>query len=267
MSDLSAIEKRKLEKALAMGDGYVLNFSNTTFAEYFLDVVGIDIYDDKYHRGSGSKANRMRAFWEKEGNYLVWKVLDPIFSNWDDFVVYGLERPSPECLRIIERLRNSSPVSDLAALAAPADADESFDAVARHVREAIERNEPEAALDRLHTFLVKYIRALCSRHGITTPRDKPLHSLMGEYVKALRTEGTIESEITERILKSTISVMEALNHVRNEHSLAHDNRMLNHEESLLIFSHVASMVRFIEGVENGDATGQEDSQRADDIPF
>ena len=47
MSDLTAIEKRKLERALGMGSGYVLDFSNRTFAEFFLDNFGIDIYDDK----------------------------------------------------------------------------------------------------------------------------------------------------------------------------------------------------------------------------
>jgi len=57
VSDLTAIEKRKLERALGMGSGYVLNFSNRTFAEFFLDSFGIDIYEKKYGYGSGSKSN------------------------------------------------------------------------------------------------------------------------------------------------------------------------------------------------------------------
>src|SRR6185503_2321776 len=74
VSDLSAIEKSKLERALGMSSGYVLNFSNKTFAEFFVDGFGIDIYDKKYDYGSGSKANRMRAFWNQESNYLVGRV-------------------------------------------------------------------------------------------------------------------------------------------------------------------------------------------------
>ncbi len=35
MSDLSSIEKRKLERLLGMGSGYVLNFSDRTFSEFF----------------------------------------------------------------------------------------------------------------------------------------------------------------------------------------------------------------------------------------
>jgi len=62
MSDLTGIEKLKLECALDMGGGYVLGFSNRTFGEFFLDFFGIDIWDARYDYASGSKANRMRAF-------------------------------------------------------------------------------------------------------------------------------------------------------------------------------------------------------------
>ena len=37
MSDLSGSERRKLEKLLGMGGGYVLNFSDRTFGDFFDD--------------------------------------------------------------------------------------------------------------------------------------------------------------------------------------------------------------------------------------
>ena len=71
MSDLTSMEKLKLEKLLDMRSGYVLDFSNRTFQEFILDNSGLDIYDTKYEHASGSKANRLRAFWRKESNYVV----------------------------------------------------------------------------------------------------------------------------------------------------------------------------------------------------
>jgi hypothetical protein len=68
-------------------------------------------------------------------------------------------------------------------------------------------------------------------------------------VKRLRDAGHLESLMTERILKSSISVLEAFSDVRNNKSLAHDNPILNYEESLLIFNHVASSIRFIKSIE------------------
>lgn len=48
-----------------MSGGYVLDLSNRTFEEFILDSVKIDIYDKKDDYHSGSKANRLRAFWIK----------------------------------------------------------------------------------------------------------------------------------------------------------------------------------------------------------
>lgn len=64
MGNLSHIEKQKVERALSMGGGGVLNFTNRTFEEFFREVVGVQIYDSRYDRASGSKAHRMRAFWD-----------------------------------------------------------------------------------------------------------------------------------------------------------------------------------------------------------
>lgn len=64
MSSLTYIEKQKLERELRMEGGGVLNFSNRTFEEFLREVVGIQIYDSRYDRHSGSKAHRMRAFWD-----------------------------------------------------------------------------------------------------------------------------------------------------------------------------------------------------------
>jgi hypothetical protein len=59
MSDLTNLEKRKLEKLLGMASGYVLNFSNKTFSEFVMDCTGLNIFDPRYEYASGSKANRL----------------------------------------------------------------------------------------------------------------------------------------------------------------------------------------------------------------
>jgi hypothetical protein len=76
--------------------------------------------------------------------------------------------------------------------------------------------------------------------------------------------------MTERILKSSISTMEAFNHVRNNQSLAHDNPVLNYDESLLIYNHVCASVRFLESLESRTESPQpdvEDGRPPQDIPF
>jgi hypothetical protein len=50
------------DDAFAMHGGYVLNFSDRTFSEFFDDEFGINIYDEKYRFNGSSKAKHMRAF-------------------------------------------------------------------------------------------------------------------------------------------------------------------------------------------------------------
>ena len=45
MSDLSFIETKQLEKLFQMGHGYVLDFSNRTFADFVAESTGRNIYD------------------------------------------------------------------------------------------------------------------------------------------------------------------------------------------------------------------------------
>lgn len=74
MSSLSGIEKRKLEKFLQMEGGYVLDFSNRTFREFVRDSTGLNIDDDGVG-GEGSKASRLRHFWNSQPDHVVGRLL------------------------------------------------------------------------------------------------------------------------------------------------------------------------------------------------
>ena len=82
MSSLKAIEKRVFEDLFGMASGYVLDFSNNTFAEFFRETANIDIYAQKYDFNGDSKAKRPRAFWETEPDTLVGKVLSGLLEVW-----------------------------------------------------------------------------------------------------------------------------------------------------------------------------------------
>lgn len=276
MSDLTSIEKMKLEKYLGMGSGYVLDFSNRTFQEFIFENIRIDIFDAKYASASGSKANRLRAFWKKEPNYLVGKLIEDFIEYWGvrKLISFSSNQEDDsalqdECLIIAHRLKENSPVEHIDAIK-PISDDRDFSVLAESIREMIHKNQPEAALDRLHTFTTKYIRELCDRHGVPWDKNKPLHSIYGEYIKKIKEKGAIQSIMTERILKTSISILEAFNDVRNNQSFAHDNPVLNYSESMLIFNNVSSTIKFIESIEESI----EKSNKAkrvevewDEIPF
>lgn len=82
MSSLKTIEKKVFEDLFGMGGGYVLDFTNNTFAEFFRETTNIDIYVPKYAFNGDSKAKRLRAFWETEPDALVGKVLSGLLEVW-----------------------------------------------------------------------------------------------------------------------------------------------------------------------------------------
>jgi len=111
MADLTSIEKMKLESAFQMEGGYVLDFTNRTFQEFMQENAGIDINDQKYSHHSGSKANRMRAYWVKEPNKAVGKIIAKLveYRREKALIVNQLfthqeEALLSDCLKISERL-------------------------------------------------------------------------------------------------------------------------------------------------------------------
>ncbi len=73
-------EMRQIDNVFDMQGGYVLDFSNRTFSEFFEDEFRINIYDEKYHVRGTSKANLLRGFIEVEDGYMVGKVLRKLYD-------------------------------------------------------------------------------------------------------------------------------------------------------------------------------------------
>lgn len=73
MSSLKAHDKVIFEK-LFDRSGYVLDFTDRTYAEFFREH-GVDIDAKKYQFNGASKMKRLRAFWELEPDALVAKIL------------------------------------------------------------------------------------------------------------------------------------------------------------------------------------------------
>ncbi len=107
MANLNNIDKRNLEKLFTMDKGYVLDFTDATFADFFREY-SIAINNPKYKKqNSGSKANRLRNFWNEENDVKVGKVLMGLIN----IAKYLGGRDSElitECEKIVARLTGKS---------------------------------------------------------------------------------------------------------------------------------------------------------------
>lgn len=111
MADLKPLEKRQIEDLLQMSGGYVLDFTNRSFADLFRDAVGVNIYDSKYAQRGESKANRLRVFWDTEPNVVVGKILSEMLQLWRYMNPTKADDRVDEFQKIIQRLLgNAAPV-------------------------------------------------------------------------------------------------------------------------------------------------------------
>ncbi|MDP1615987.1 abortive infection family protein [Phenylobacterium sp.] len=135
-------------------------------------------------------------------------------------------------LGVVEKFNDDEALSDL------------VDAIERE----IQANSPHTALDRLHTYTMKKFADLLRADGIeVSPRDS-LHGRVGRYINSLRRAGQI-GEISDQIAKSATQIFERFNDVRNNSSLAHDNRLLSRAEGRYVFETVLSLLRFIKALD------------------
>jgi hypothetical protein len=273
MADLTYIERANIENFLGMKSGYVMDFSDRTFQEFIEEAVGMDIDNEKYHYASNSKANRLRQFIKVESSYTFGKLLSAFCDYWLSKVHTGEidyrddENLYKECVRIADRLKQESVVELIDAIQPIVD-DRDFKLLAKSIRESIEKNEPETGLDRLHTFTFRYLRELCDKHQITYEKTDSLNAVLGKYVKFLVDNKQIESVMAEKILKYSINVIEAFNDIRNNKSFAHDNPVLNYQESVLIFNNISNTIKFVESLETRiKKTKEPDEMDLTDLPF
>lgn len=135
----------------------------------------------------------------------------------------------------------------------PQDDGESFEVLSKDIHDALSRNEPTLVLDRLHTYSTKFLRAKCTKHGLSVSdangNHYPLHSLVGTLVKFYKANNKFESEFVEQAIKMNISTFDKYNEIRNDKSYAHDNDVLDKAEATYVVSIVTATLSLINAIE------------------
>lgn len=108
---------------------------------------------------------------------------------------------------------------------------------------------PQSAVDRLHTAMHGYLLSLCDDAGIAHG-DRPT---MNQLFKALRAEHPsltnlgVRSDDVAKMLGSMATILDALNPVRNNASMAHPNSSLVGEaEAVLVINTVRTLLTYLE---------------------
>jgi hypothetical protein len=105
---LRPIESKFIDDLFVQG-GYVLNFTNQTYAEFFSHEVGVDIYDEVYAFRGDSKGKRLIAFTQKAQSKAIAKALAGLWEYLQsDRPDQATDDNRKKLSAIIERLGGSS---------------------------------------------------------------------------------------------------------------------------------------------------------------
>jgi hypothetical protein len=255
MPEIKRSDMRIVDEAFRMSGGYVLHFdSNRRFAEYFEDEFQIDIEDTQYcvQGPSTSKAWRLRTFITLEDAVVVSYVLRKLWDVRMEHLATDADAAQEQAIKdkffgVISRLEGDNNVSRTDALER-FKKDHTLEELVQAIERDISARKPAAALDRLHTYCMKKVAHLLEVRGEACLKDEPLHSRFGRYVKLLEAERDLR-EMSRLIVKSSISVFEKFNHVRNDRTFAHDNDILDEAEARFIFEGVSAFLRFVKAVD------------------
>ena len=230
MSSLTRREKDSLEQYLDMKSGYVLDFNNKSFAEFFMDVVGKDIYSDDYNNNGDSKANRLRTFWQVEPDHIVGTLLVALIERKTQHPIN--ENMMCEYSKIANRLlRTVSQVESLKQIDGIRDS--------THLSEIIRRIEttlhtdPSAAIGGAKELVEAVCKTILDEQGMPSAQNTDFTKLTKDTFKVLE---LVKEEVTDanagadqyrQILSNLGSICKNLAEIRNNYGTGH-GRSANH---------------------------------------
>lgn len=247
------LDRAVFEEALGMQSGYVLDFSDRTFGDFFCSEIGIDPDAPPGSRlfsaYGPSKAKRLRSFIASAEPHLVARALRALWEYRENSFISGRgpreDRLKEVYFKVVGKFEGEEHVIDSTGIEA-FEANETLQELVAAIRRDLDAGRPNAGLDRLHTYCMKRFGSLVVKHGgEPCGENDALHARVGKYVKALKAERNL-TEMSERIIKSSISTFEAMNDIRNNKSFAHDNETLvPMEEAKFIYDTVSALLRFL----------------------
>ncbi len=211
--------------------GYVLDFTNASFEEFFNDYK-IDIYNVKYGFKGESKANRLRAFWEIGPHDILADVLSGLLDCWwrvnpqpafDDMdAVEG-------CKKIIQNIRlqlhQHPSLKNIMQLAESFNAEYLANQIKR-MEQSIE-SDPSLAIGTAKELVETCCKTILRERGLTIPEKPEIPVLTKATMKALNLipddvpDKAKGKDTIKRLLSNLATIIQWLTELRGLYGTGH----------------------------------------------
>ena len=106
-----------------------------------------------------------------------------------------------------------------------------------------------SAVDRIHTVLHGYLKAICTKSGIINSEQASLTEIFKEFrlKHPSFTNKSISSEELKKLFGSLATIIDTINTLRNRSSLAHPNdKILEEAEAILVINCARTILHYID---------------------
>ena len=208
-----------------------MDFTDSTFTEFFSEH-GINIFSKRYALYGGSKAKRLRAFWQVEPNKLVADVLSALIDYWQQIT------PTPEgnnlalmhqCEIAVRRLlegQSLQPSLESMKEIAVVFNTEYLSNQIRRMEHSIE-SDPALAIGTAKELVETCCYTILNERGKPVQGKPDMPAIVKATLKELRlvpdvtTECTKGGEVIKRLSNNLVSVLNGLAELRNLYGTGH----------------------------------------------
>lgn len=224
--------------------GYLGDFSYRTHREFYSAICDLDLDFDAF----GGKTTRERFL----------AILSGVEGHQQAAILRGIAKKYPQGGEHFRTPQAYQKLLELAARCAnglsvqassPAITSDVLRRALADANTLIQSAGPTHAVDRVHTALHAYLKAVCHTQSLETSPGATITNLF----KLLRTEHPSlrdlgsHSETMNNVLRSLSNVMDCLNPARNHGSLAHANdALLDKDEAMLVINAARTLFQYLD---------------------
>jgi hypothetical protein len=234
---------RVVNRYIGVDGGYLGDFSYRTHADFYPEYCDLEI--DPYEL-DGTTRERFIQILSSRPPHEQAKIIRGILEKYPPgSSELRTETSAAELVALAERLERGGMV-------APANLTMTSEVVRRALDDAealLQRGGATSAVDRLHTMLHGHLQYLCAEASIAFDREDTMVALLKKLRQShpkLQNLGPRAQDI-DTVLKASGSILDALNPVRNNASVAHPNKeLLGRSEAELVINVGRSILSYID---------------------
>ncbi|MDP1716155.1 MAG: abortive infection family protein [Anaerolineales bacterium] len=235
-----------VNRYIGVTGGYLGDFSYRTHADFYPEYCNLDINP---HPLEGTTRERFIEILKISSPDVQANIVRGVLER---FPIVAENKPATrtqelfdELIEIARRLEGASPI----ATPDPKTTSVIVERAISDVEALLQSNGAISGVDRIHTALHGYLQAVCDSEKITYAKDDSMAKLfksLRQSHPALQNLGSRSQDI-ERVFQSFASVLDALNPIRNNASVAHPNNdLLEKDEAMLVINAARTLWHYLD---------------------